>query len=123
MEFTTIHSINISNRNNNQQIFAKVVKARDIPYFDLRLYINEKPTTEGVFIDPVEFHWLKNEINSGNKICNNGNRTVTINQLNDEVEICLEKEGQVKKSITITKDEVLHLYKELDNIAKIIIEK
>jgi hypothetical protein len=122
MTFTNLHSVNISTRNNNQKVLANVVKTRDIPYFDLRLYVDEKPTMNGIFIDPVEFVWLKNEITSINdkkKHCKE-NRIVTIKQINDEVKISLAKRGQAKKSITITKEETLKLYKELDKIAKII---
>jgi hypothetical protein len=123
MDFTTLYSVIISTRKENQNVLAKVVKTRDTPYFDLRIYNNEKPTINGVFIDPVEYFWFQKEINSGNKKTHTQEkRTVTIEQQDEEVEISLKKEGNPKKSIKLNKEEVVALVKELEKITKIITE-
>jgi hypothetical protein len=125
MSFTTLYSVCVSCRYNNEAIFAKVVEINNKLYFDLRLFKNDLSTKTGIFIDCVEFVWFQSEIKNLNRksfkdiLLINNERKLSIDLIDTGIIITLEKINN-KSAIAIKDEEVDILIKELENIAKVI---
>ncbi len=123
MAFNAIHAIKLSSRNNNDDIWVKVIEKDNKIFLDIRQY-NQWPTINGVFMDAIEFIWFKNELLNGgqHKVMKmiRDSRTVSIERKDDVTEICMDKVGLAKKGVALFKNEEDILINELQNLAKIM---
>lgn len=126
MSFNLIYGVKLSTRSDNVDIWVSVVEKENKLFFNLRQYKDQYPTINGVFLDVIEFIWLRNELLNGTSYKEmkmiRDKRSISIERKDDVIEISMEKIGLNKKGVALEKNEEEILINELGNLLKVILK-